>query len=157
MFGDKPLDACGSFLGVVFALYPRPHPDTSMHTLFWELGIPVAEREVVVSRSFWNHPDPFIGRELCISMSGKIGRRGFAKRENQVLLVIPLHSPCVHRCFLPGPPPFTGGWGSPYWPQRDGKWLMVEQKAGLPRGWPAQGSVEVSLGADLGGALALAV
>lgn len=44
--------------------------------------------------------------------------------------------PCMHRCFLPGPTPFTGA----HWPQTDRKWLAVEQRG-----------VGVSLGAILVG------
>lgn len=70
-----------------------------------------------------------------------------------MLLFTPLYSPCVHRCFLPVPPPFTGG----SLVTKGWEVIMVEQTAGLFRGRLAQSSVGVSLGADLGGALALGV
>ena len=50
---------------------------------------------------------------------------------------------CVHRCFLPGHPPFAGA----HWPQTDGKWLMVELRARLVgKGLLAWSCVGVSLG-----------
>lgn len=66
-----------------------------------------------------------------------------------------IHSPSVPLCTQMFPlwaPSYTGA----HWPQTDGTWLVVEQRAGLIGGWLAQSSVGVSLGAVLGGALTLA-
>ena len=100
--------------GCVCFLSSPTHQHIHAHLL---LGIPVAEREVVISRSFWNVPDPFMGMELCISMSGKIGRRGVAKGKIKCFYSLPstpLVCTDVSSLF---PLPSQGA----HWSQRDGK------------------------------------
>lgn len=96
--------------------------------------------EVVLSRRFWSLPGPFAGMELCISVSGKkLAEEDLPMGNSSSFMTSP--PPCMHRCFLPGPTPFTGA----HWPQTDRKWLAVEQRG-----------VGVSLGAILVGTWASA-
>ena len=143
-FGDKPVDACGWSLGLrlLFVLAHTSNP--SMHTLFWEFLLQSG------SCGFWKFLEssrpPHWNGALHFN-EWKKRQKKICQRENQVCLFTPLV--CTDVSSLPTQ-------GAP-WLQTDGKWVMVDQGAGLIGGRLAQSSVRVSLGVVLGGALALAM